>query len=155
MKSRADVRQMAVFASLNLVILTAILAARLLMPSAIAPRVNVRWVAGTSDSSRMELEERFRLRASQYREGTTWTYDLVDPSPANVTALVQNPSVEDTYHINRTRGVMEDDAPRGTSFIVGASRVGWVQAEAGYWIMVFCLSSLVVSSVWLVLCFTS
>jgi hypothetical protein len=65
------------------------------------PRVNVRWDAQLGPAQRLASEARYRLAQSTYRGGTTWSYTLLDTSPGNIRALVQDPAVADTHHINR------------------------------------------------------
>jgi hypothetical protein len=71
-------------------------------------RVNVRWEASVDASSRQKLEARFRLADGQRLDGSTWTYDLIDPSPDLIRALVRDPAVSDTHHIDRSIYVVGD-----------------------------------------------
>ena len=63
--------------------------------------VNVRWVEGLAAEKRSALERTFHLVGGEYREGTTWTYELADHSTQNIEALVKNPAVLDTHGVNR------------------------------------------------------
>lgn len=147
--TRRDYRLIAGFAALSLITLAGIVAVRLLLPSPFAPRVNVRWVAGLTESGRADLERRFKLVAGEQREETTWTYDLGDPSPANVQALLGHPSVEDTFHIDRPRGVVDERAPRGSTLLVTRGPGAWRDSRTLDWLAVFCAASLLVSAAWL------
>ncbi len=64
--------------------------------------VNVRWAAGVDAAARQRLERRFGLADGEPREGTTWGYALVDPSRANIRALVEDPAAADTHQLHRT-----------------------------------------------------
>jgi hypothetical protein len=67
------------------------------------PPIHVRWKAGLSDAQRTELERRFGLARGEFREGTTYAYNLLDTSTDNIRALVQDPRVDDTSDVNRLR----------------------------------------------------
>jgi hypothetical protein len=76
--------------------------------------VHVRWQSSLDDSAREDLEARFRLADGERIEGTTWRYDLVDPSSDNIRPLVDHPAVADTHDVNRPRGALEPSAARTT-----------------------------------------
>lgn len=78
-----------------------------------APVVHVRWTAAVDDRTRAALEERFGLAAGEYDSGRTWVYILTSPSAANIEALVRNPAVEDTHHIDRLNFRAVGSASRG------------------------------------------
>lgn len=61
----------------------------------------MRWRQDVSASQRAALEQRFHLARGEPGEGTTWAYDLEDPSFVNIRAMVREPSVDDTASINR------------------------------------------------------
>jgi hypothetical protein len=63
--------------------------------------VHVRWAQNVTPETRAQLEKTYSLNDPQLREGTTWRYRLSDVSTANVRALVNDPSVEDTAYIDR------------------------------------------------------
>jgi hypothetical protein len=65
--------------------------------------INVRWKESVTDARRVELERRFRLQDGRHAEGTTWTYQLADPTPINIRALVEHDGVDDTANLNRVR----------------------------------------------------
>lgn len=68
----------------------------------INPRVHVRWQEGITPAQRGELERRYDLAAGEPVEGSTWRYELRDPSRDTVGALVNDPAVADTGYIDRT-----------------------------------------------------
>jgi hypothetical protein len=70
-------------------------------------RVNVRWEASVDASSRQRLEARFRLADGERLDGSTWAYDLIDPSPDTLRALVRDPTVNDTHHIDRSNYALD------------------------------------------------
>lgn len=148
---RSEREQVAAFAGGCLIVLVGIIAIRLFLPSPLAPRINVRWSARLDDTARAAIERQFSLVRGELREGRTWSYDLADPSPGNLDALIRHPSIEDTANIDRTRGLVSEDAPRGTTVIAGRQWVAWVSAPAVDWAATFCAASLLVSGVWLLL----
>jgi hypothetical protein len=75
--------------------------------------VNVRWEPSVDVSARQTLEARFRLLDGERLDGSTWRYDLVDPSPDIIGPLVRDPAVADTHHIDRARLAL-DGAERTT-----------------------------------------
>jgi hypothetical protein len=74
--------------------------------------VHVRWGPAVGAESRQTLEARFRLADGQHVEGSTWRYDLVDPSPENIRDLLSLSAVADTHHIDRPRSVVDAAAVR-------------------------------------------
>jgi hypothetical protein len=81
-----------------------------------------------STPQRAALEARFHLANGERREGTTWSYQLTDPSFLNIHALVRDPAVDDTANINRRlfRPALADD--RVARIVLGALVVGAVAA---------------------------
>jgi len=65
------------------------------------PDVNVAWSPAVDDQQRATLEARFHLTDGNYRGGRVWTYRIADTTRANVGALVRDPDVEDTQHIDQ------------------------------------------------------
>lgn len=65
--------------------------------------VNVRWAASVDDGARQQLEQQYGLTRGEFREQRTWGYYLTNQSPTNIEALVRDPRVEDTFHINRVK----------------------------------------------------
>src|SRR5580765_2527063 len=63
--------------------------------------VHVRWADSVDENSRRKMEARFRLTTGESLGDSTWRYDLIDPSSANIRRLVEEPAVQDTQHINR------------------------------------------------------
>lgn len=74
--------------------------------------VHVRWQTGVELESRRQLETRFKLAGGELLDGTTWRYVLIDPSRSNVRALVSEPAVEDTHHIDRRNGTIAGSTTR-------------------------------------------
>jgi hypothetical protein len=72
--------------------------------------VHVRWETSVDGSARQRLEARFRLADGEQLDGSTWRYDLLDPSPDNIRDLVRNPAVADTQHIDRSHFTPVDTA---------------------------------------------
>ena len=65
------------------------------------PAINVAWSPAVSDEQRATLETRFHLTDADFRGDHLWTYRMADTTSANVGALVRDPAVEDTQHIDR------------------------------------------------------
>lgn len=144
----ADRTRISVFAATCVVVLIAVIAMRLAAASQVLPLVNVRWTEGLADATRADIERQLTLMDGERREGATWSYELGDPSPASVKRLIDHAAIEDTYYIDRVRGVVADDAPRSTRVIAGR----WsVLRESGTldWLTTFCVASLLVSGIWL------
>jgi hypothetical protein len=64
--------------------------------------VHVRWADSVDPFARQKLEARFRLADGEQLGGSTWRYDLLDPSRGNIRGLVREPAVADTQHIDRS-----------------------------------------------------
>jgi hypothetical protein len=78
-------------------------------PPAVPPDViNVRWAEGVDDARRTALEERFSLaELDRSPDPNTRVYQIGDISVDNVQAIVRDPAVEDTHHIDRSTFVVE------------------------------------------------
>jgi hypothetical protein len=142
-------RQVAALAVVSLVVLACLGSLHLFVPPAVAPRVNVRWVPDLSDAVRIQHERELKLLAGEHLEEMTWSYDLADPSPQAVRAIVNNASVEDTGHIDRSRGIVSSDAPLGSTRIHGGLS-SWRDASIGPWLRRCASFVLVLSALWLV-----
>jgi len=73
--------------------------------------VHVRWAPPVAEGDRLGLERTFGLIEAQPQPDRTWTYLLSDRSRRNIAALVQDPSVEDTAHIDRSAFRIQLDRP--------------------------------------------
>src|SRR6185295_9868465 len=62
-----------------------------------------RWSAAVNDSARATLEQKYGLTRGAVREGRTWGYYITDLSTSNIRSLVQDPAIEDTHEIHRTK----------------------------------------------------
>lgn len=67
-------------------------------------RIAVRWAAHVALDQRAMLERRYGLLAGVADEGRTWRYELEDPEPATLRAMVNDPAVEDTNNVERSSG---------------------------------------------------
>ncbi|MDA1185245.1 MAG: hypothetical protein O2930_11460 [Acidobacteria bacterium] len=65
--------------------------------------VHVHWNTTVDESARRTLERTYSLERPRQTEGLPYTYALTDLSRTNIQALVENPAVEDTQNIHRTR----------------------------------------------------
>jgi hypothetical protein len=142
-----DRRLTIVFAAVSVVALAGSVAARTTAPSPFAPRIHVRWADSVSEAQRTTLERDFALLAGIRREGTTWEYDLVHPSPATNRAIIDSPTVADTHYLDRATGEVTTDAPRGGTRLDQPGLIWWIHTPLFDWFIAFCLSSFVVSSV--------
>jgi len=103
--------------------------------------VYVVWRDGLSDTARGAIERQFSLKDGEARpDDGYWTYELADRSRANIRALVQHPSVKDTFHIDRTAFEVEhkpDDWRRyPTAAILVATALGlWATGFVLPWVV--------------------
>lgn len=74
--------------------------------------VNVRWAPSVDDEGQQRLEQRYGLITGEFRENRTWGYYLTDLSRTNIEALVRDPMVEDTHHLDRQEFRVSPDAFR-------------------------------------------
>jgi len=73
--------------------------------------VNVRWALSVTGDDRLRLEQQFGLIDAERQSERTWSYLLTDRSRAKISALVQDPNVEDTAHIDRSAFRLQLDRP--------------------------------------------
>ena len=144
-----DVRQVRALAAVSALVLVGIVLVRVFTLPSVAPRVNIRWADSVDDRQRSVLEQQFRLMAGERREGSTWAYDLRDPSWSTAQALVAHPAVADTHYINRRFGIVAFDAPRGTTPMPHGVLRGWRDSPVIEWADRVALFVLLVSLVWL------
>src|ERR1700752_2761647 len=102
----SDVQRVRAVAAASLLVLPVAPIVQLLALPSVAPRINVRWADSIGESERRDLEQRFTLSEGERREGTTWAYDLGDPSWTAVRALIAHRAIADTHHINRRIGIV-------------------------------------------------
>jgi hypothetical protein len=74
--------------------------------------VHVRWQQSLEPAAREALESTFHLSKAERLEGSTWRYELTDPSSGNLQSLVQHPASEDTQGIDRRRYTLSSSASR-------------------------------------------
>jgi hypothetical protein len=146
----SDARVVARCAAWSALILAAAIAVRA-TPSPHAPRVNVRWADAVEEQDRERFERQLQLRQSVHQGGTTWSYDLADPSAPRVRALLSHPAVADTHHIDRKTGAISLDAPRGTTLVRDDFIARWRDSPVLYWILLLSASMTFVSMAWLTL----
>jgi hypothetical protein len=144
-----DRRRIRGLAIASLIALAAVAWAWLVIPPAVAPRINVRWADGVSDAQRLQLESRLQLYAGEQRDGATWAYDLGDPSWRGVRRLIADPAVADTHHVNRRFRIIASDAPAGTTRLSGGALSRWRDSAMRVWVVRLSLSFLFVSVCWL------
>ena len=143
-----DRRHVVAIAAVSLIVFAIALCVWRFVPSAIAPRINVRWTAGLSDEARLAAESQLTLLNGEVREGRTWAYDLGNLSRANVQALVAHPAVEDTHYVNRAAGTIWRTAPRGTAVVGGALNKARDSAFLT-WALTASATTTVVAALWL------
>jgi hypothetical protein len=85
--------------------------------------VHVRWAPTVDAAGRAQMERTYSLTRGELREGTTWGYYVTDVSSANLRAIVENSSVEDTHNIHRTAFRIWRTAPRGDYL---STRPAWI-----------------------------
>jgi hypothetical protein len=140
-----QVRTLAGTAALVLVVVWAI---RAFVPGAAAPRVHVRWDVKLEEPDRRGLERRFTLSDGARIDGTTWAYDLVNPSSTVVREIVAHPAVADTHYIERATGEVSADAPAGRTRIHGGLSVAR-DSRLFAWAERFSAALVLMSGVWL------
>lgn len=74
--------------------------------------IHVRWQTATSQPERLALERRYRLADADVLDGSTWRYELTDPSGDNIRALVHDPTVADTHYLDRASYSVDAEATR-------------------------------------------
>ena len=94
-----------------------------IIPARYAP-INVRWRPDVAADRRALLEQRFHLANGHQTEGTTWAYDLGDSSFTNIRAIVREPAVDDTAHINRRFFRPEFSFDREARIVIGGLAAG-------------------------------
>lgn len=119
MGAHPDAARIRHLASASAIILLAAGSIHAWVPSALAPRVNVRWAPAVQEPERRKTERALELMEGTRIDGTTWAYDLGDPSRSTIEALVTHPLVEDTHHIERATREVSADAPLGHTRIRG------------------------------------
>ena len=75
------------------------------------PVIHVRWVETLGDSQRTAIERSLRLYRAEHSEGSTWRYQMPDPSPQRLRMIVAHTMVADTGGFDR--GSLELDTPAG------------------------------------------
>ena len=119
------------------IVLTLVVPAFIYRTPVSAPSVNIAWSPDVDDYRRSTLEQRFHLADADFRGGRLWTYQLEDWSRANVSALLRDPAVADTQHIDRQSFAVDGTASplrRGLTVVpVGAALatfavIGWLFA---------------------------
>jgi hypothetical protein len=75
-------------------------------------RVHVRWQAAVDEAARQRLESQYRLADPERLDEHTWRYDLIDPRPDIIRAIVNDAAVADTHDINRDAYALDAAAVR-------------------------------------------
>ena len=145
--TRQDYRRVVALAMTSALALAAIACLYLFVPPSLAPRVNIRWADEVSDTARTEIERQLELAVGEHVEGTTWAYDLADPSSQAIAAIVTHPFVADTHHIDRARRIVSDETRLGTTRIRGGLSL-WRDGPIVPWLGRLAASFLVVSGLW-------
>ncbi|MBI3049030.1 MAG: hypothetical protein HYY76_12055 [Acidobacteria bacterium] len=93
-----------------------------------APRVRVLWRPDLTAEQRAALEEKYLLlnRRDRLPEGSL-AYDLLDTSPRNLRALVDDPAILDTNDIERHALVVVFDVDYGREWMWIAHRTPWLR----------------------------
>lgn len=87
-------------------------------------RVAVRWDPAVTDAARAAAENAFGLvDAADRGGGRSWSYVLLDSSPARLRAIIDDPRVADTDGIDRQRYVLTN--PSGERAAQEAARRDW------------------------------
>lgn len=106
--------------------------------------VNVRWTTGLDAGARGDLEGRFSLgNPEPAGSPDVWVYTLGDTSRDNVRALISNPDVKDTHHIDRSS--FEVEQPPKPWYRYPGRALSYT-AAAGVWACGFVLPHLIVAA---------
>ena len=132
----------------SVLILVVAVGVRASTQSPFAPRVRVRW-APMDDARRIANEQQLHLWNGTRADDNTWEYDLVDPSPASVAALVAHDQVADTHYIDRSTATVAPDAPTGTIRVPERRFAALVHSLLFDGFLLFWASATLVSGVWL------
>ena len=143
-----DQTHVRVLAAAAALVLIAVWTIRVFVPGASAPRVHVRWDMDLNDPDRRGLERRFSLLEGERIDGTTWSYDLADPSSTVISEIVGHPSVADTHYIDRANAEVSGDAPPGRTRIHGGLSVAR-DSRLFAWAERFLAALVLLSGVWL------
>jgi hypothetical protein len=110
-------------------------------PAAPPPLViNVRWAEDLDDVTRVALERRFSLTEQQRTaDPNTRVYQIGDVSRGNVEAIVHDPAVDDTHHVDRAAFTVERP-PR--PWYQYPNRIVMAATGVGLWICGFLLPPL-------------
>ena len=142
-----DRRQVGALAMASMLVLAFIGYLDVFVPHAFAPRVYVRWREGVNETARAQNERQLKLLAGERYDGTTWAYDLVDPSPQRIGAIVAHPSVQDTGNIDRSRLTVSDQTRLGRTPVHGGLSL-WRDSPVVQWLTRLASSFLVLSGLW-------
>ena len=141
-----DRRQVAALALASALVLTFVGYLNVFVAPVFAPRVYVRWKADTTETMRVQHQRELKLLAGERYEEMTWAYDLADPSPKGVGAIVAHGSVDDTGNIDRSRLTVIDDTRVGRTRLHGglsvlrdAPVVPWATRLASSFLLLSCL----------------
>lgn len=66
-----------------------------------APSINVSWAPGSTIAERQAVAARFQLESADVSQALATDVRLLDPTPENIRALVNDPMVADTHGIDR------------------------------------------------------
>ena len=144
----SDVRRVRALALGSLTTLALVGGLYFLVPTAFAPRVTIRWVDDVEDAERKQLQNQLKLAAAERIDGSTWSYDLTEPSRPAIEAIVTSPRVADTHYIDRARRELDAAAPSGTTRIRGGLSLGR-ESPLVPWAARLSSSFLLLSAIWL------
>ena len=94
-----------------------------------APHIHVRWRSDVTTGQRWMYEWFLNLGADRHGgDGRSFGYDLLDPSPENVRAILEHEAIEDTHDLLREGFAVAATAGFGDSRtgIAWRWRVGWL-----------------------------
>ena len=96
-----------------------------------AQRVNVRYAPAASAADRLSVEKASGLIGGFEQEPLTWSYLFRTRSRSNIRALVLNPLVQDTHHIDRSNLRVALDRPDLPAMLRVLAEVGWLPWMSG------------------------
>ena len=94
-------------------------------------RIDIRYTPGASEDARFAFERQSGLVEATQEGPHTWRYFLTKRSRADIQALIANPIVEDTSHIDRARLRVDLDRPDLPPPLLELAHAAWLPWASG------------------------
>ena len=96
-------------------------------------RINVRWAERATTADRVREAAQLHLDAPEPKGERTWSYQLLDDSTANITAIVAHPLVDDTHNLDRAALTLSPESPPIRSRLRQIYRQEPLNALSSWW----------------------